>query len=168
MLIILLLFSSTGLWSQTIIESSVIANGGATISNQTNRIVGTVGQSLVGRSNNQTNIVKGGFWEQAVKLITSVEVIDGKVLPTEFHLFQNYPNPFNPTTKIQYSIPNSSNVVLKIYDVLGKEVATLVDEYKSARSYEVEFYADGIASGVYFYKLQASSFGSIKKMILLR
>ena len=86
--------------------------------------------------------------------------------PSTFSLEQNYPNPFNPSTKIKYSVTQSSNVVLKIYDVLGNEVATLVNEEKPAGSYEVEFNPSSLTSGVYFYKLQAGSFVDTKKMIL--
>ena len=89
--------------------------------------------------------------------------------PTEFVLYQNYPNPFNPTTKISWQSPVSSWQTLKIYDVLGNEVATLVDEYKPAGSYEVEFSAiGGSASGVYFYRIRAGEFVQTKKLILMK
>ncbi|NCS88171.1 MAG: T9SS type A sorting domain-containing protein, partial [Ignavibacteria bacterium] len=96
--------------------------------------------------------------------------------PDNFELYQNYPNPFNPTTKIRYSIPSvethrhasQQNILLKIYDVLGNEIATLVNEEKPPGNYEVEFNAKGLASGVYFYRLTAGSFIQTKKMILLR
>ena len=94
----------------------------------------------------------------------------------QFTLEQNYPNPFNPSTTIKYAIPllggaGGGSVTLKVYDVLGNEVATLVDEYKPAGSYEVEFNQSGIrnlASGIYFYRLKAGSFVDTKKMILIR
>ncbi len=96
-------------------------------------------------------------------------------VPSSYDLSQNYPNPFNPSTKIRYTIPNvsqsgveGSRVQLKIYDVLGNEVATLVNEEKSAGSYEVKFNASQLSSGVYFYKLQAGSFVQTKKMVLLK
>ena len=98
-------------------------------------------------------------------------------LPQNFSLEQNYPNPFNPSTKIKYTIPFVGTslmkfVQLKVFDVLGNVIATLVDEYKSAGSYEVSFDASsaggGLSSGIYFYKLQAGSFTDTKKMILLR
>lgn len=89
-------------------------------------------------------------------------------LPTSILLEQNFPNPFNPSTTIKYSIPKSSLVVLKIYDVLGNEVATLVSEEKAVGSYEVEFSATGLTSGIYFYKLQSGSFVETKKMILMK
>jgi hypothetical protein len=95
-------------------------------------------------------------------------------LPAEFSLEQNYPNPFNPSTVIRYQLPVNGKVSLKIYDVLGKEVATLVDEYKEAGKYEIEFNVEqaislsSLSSGVYFYKLQAGDFVQVKKMVLMR
>ena len=93
--------------------------------------------------------------------------------PTVYELAQNYPNPFNPSTKIIYEIPEEARndnafVTLKVYDVLGNEVATLVNEEKSAGKYEVEFYANSFNSGTYFYRLSSGSFTSTKKMILLK
>ena len=88
--------------------------------------------------------------------------------PVTFNLYQNYPNPFNPSTSIRYAISSNQFVKLKVYDVLGNEVATLVDEYKAAGSYEVKFDAAQLSSGIYFYKLHAGNFVETKKMILLR
>ena len=97
-------------------------------------------------------------------------------VPTEYRLEQNYPNPFNPSTKIRYSIPNvtlrqaqgDNMTTLKVYDILGNEVATLVNEQKEAGYYEVEFSASSFASGVYIYRLQSGSFVSTKKMMVLK
>lgn len=86
----------------------------------------------------------------------------------DFSLEQNYPNPFNPSTSIQYRVSSISQVILKVYDVLGNEVATLVNEQKPAGSYEVKFNAEGLSSGIYFYKLQAGSLLETKKMILMK
>jgi hypothetical protein len=89
-------------------------------------------------------------------------------LPTKFGLEQNYPNPFNPTTVLSYRLPVTSNVTLKVYDILGKEVATLVDETKSAGSYEVKFDASNLSSGIYFYKLQSGRYTETKKLVLMK
>ncbi|MFA6978764.1 MAG: T9SS type A sorting domain-containing protein [Ignavibacteriaceae bacterium] len=89
-------------------------------------------------------------------------------LPTNFSLLQNYPNPFNPSTVISWQFEVGSQISLKVYDVLGNEVATLVNEEKPAGEYQVEFDGSKLASGIYFYKLQTSKFSAIKKMILLR
>ena len=103
---------------------------------------------------------------------TSVEN-DGVGSPSEFLLSQNYPNPFNPSTKIKFTIPSNvksetSNVILKVYDILGNELATLVNKELPAGEYEVKFDAGNLSSGMYFYKLQAGSFIETKKMVLLK
>jgi photosystem II stability/assembly factor-like uncharacterized protein len=92
---------------------------------------------------------------------------------TEFKLYQNYPNPFNPTTKIKFKIPQNvkretSNVILKVYDVLGNEIAKLVNEDKPAGSYGIEFEGSGLPGGIYFYRLQAGNFIETKKMVLIK
>ena len=90
------------------------------------------------------------------------------VLPSEYFLNQNYPNPFNPSTKISWQSPVSSWQTLKVYDVLGNEVATLVNEFRNAGRYEIGFNASKLSSGVYYYQLRAGSFIETKKMIYLK
>jgi hypothetical protein len=104
---------------------------------------------------------------------TDVEITNQ--VPNEFRLEQNYPNPFNPSTTIKYNIPNvtlsgveGSRVQLKIFDVLGNEVATLVDAYTPAGSYEVEFNASELTSGIYFYRINAGKSTESKKMMLVK
>ncbi len=89
-------------------------------------------------------------------------------VPKQFALDQNYPNPFNPTTMIRYELPVASTVSLKVYDVLGREVATLVNERQEAGAYSVTFNANTLSSGVYFYRLQAGNFVATKKMMLVK
>jgi hypothetical protein len=89
-------------------------------------------------------------------------------IPTKFEISQNYPNPFNPTTSIQFRIPENSFVSLKIYNVLGKEIATLLNEEKNTGTYEVNFNATNLSSGIYFYKLEAGNFVETRKMILMK
>jgi hypothetical protein len=95
-----------------------------------------------------------------------------KQTPFGFALSNNYPNPFNPSTKIRYEIPAAEKVSIKIYDVLGNEIKTLVDEFKDAGYYEVDFSAvggaDNLSSGVYFYRIVSGSFSETKKMVLMR
>lgn len=90
--------------------------------------------------------------------------------PLEYNLFQNFPNPFNSSTKIKYSIKTKELVKIKLYDLLGREVATLVDEEKDRGLYEIDFNASkyGLSSGIYFYKLNTGKFTSIKKMLYLK
>ncbi len=96
-----------------------------------------------------------------------VKQISSKV-PEYFRLEQNYPNPFNPTTTIQYALPKSGHVILKVYDELGREVSTLVDKNQGAGVYSATFNGSAFASGVYFYKLSTGSFNEVKKLILLK
>ena len=104
-----------------------------------------------------------------------VYVSEEETLPEEFVLYQNFPNPFNPSTKIKFTIPSvetgyipSLQTTLKVYDVLGNEIETLVNEKKPSGTYEITWYAEGLPSGIYFYQLKADSFTQTKKMILLK
>jgi len=97
-----------------------------------------------------------------------VDVGDFLKTPDEFHLFQNYPNPFNPSTTLSWHAPVSSRQTLKIYDILGNEVATIIDEFRPAGTYEVKFEAGKLTSGIYLYQLKAGSFVETKKLMLLK
>ncbi len=90
------------------------------------------------------------------------------IVPDKFNLYQNYPNPFNPVTNIKFDIPKSSFVKLKIYNVLGKEVAVILNENKSAGSYTIDFDASTISTGIYFYRLETESFTETKRMVILK
>jgi photosystem II stability/assembly factor-like uncharacterized protein len=105
-----------------------------------------------------------GLWYKELET-TSIEPIEK---PNAFNLSQNYPNPFNPSTKISWQSPTGSWQTLKVYDLLGNEIAVLIDEYKPAGFYEISFNASELASGMYFYKLQIGNYSETKKMILLR
>jgi len=107
-------------------------------------------------------------WAPAIGYGSIVSVESEMIVPEKFVLYQSYPNPFNPSTRIKYSIPNSEIVSLKVYDILGREIAVILDEYKSAGTYTIEFNASRFASGVYFYQLQAGSFVETKKMVLMK
>jgi hypothetical protein len=115
--------------------------------------------------NNKDDVV-----EAAIEWINGTSSIEenNNELVLDYSLTNNFPNPFNPTTKIKYQIPKVSFVTLKVYDVLGSEVATLVNEEKPTGSYEVEFNANDLSSGIYFYKLIAGSHVETKKMLYLK
>jgi hypothetical protein len=109
-------------------------------------------------------------WSQTWSFNSSITGISNikSDLPVVYELYQNYPNPFNPSTVINYSIPKTSLVTIKVYDILGKEVATLVNEEKSAGNYSVQFNGGNLSSGIYFYRMHAGSFTETKKLILLK
>ncbi len=127
---------------------------------------------LILKGSNQGN--KASIWEFESYGTKKSQQNASIISPSVFTLMQNYPNPFNPSTKIRYVVPESnvngqmSNVVLKVYDILGNEVATVINEVQSSGEHEVEFEADGLASGIYIYRLQTAEFTDTKKMILLR
>ena len=124
--------------------------------------------------------VKNNNYQLLIGTQQFIDVNKGNLVPTEFALYQNYPNPFNPTTTIRYAIPllrgdeslsasgGGVSVTLKLYDLLGNEVKTLLNEEKSPGNYEIEINVSELASGVYIYKMQGGSFTESKKMILLR
>ncbi len=99
--------------------------------------------------------------------ITGIQPTSNNV-PGKFALYQNYPNPFNPTTNIRFDIPKDGNVSIKVYDVLGRQVSSVVDEFKKAGEYSVSFDASNLASGAYFYKITAGDFVETKKMMLIK
>lgn len=106
-----------------------------------------------------------------IRKITGAAIVgveEEENIPVEYSLQQNYPNPFNPTTSIKYQVSRYENVTLKVYDILGNEVATLVNERKTPGSYEVKFNASHLSSGVYFYTLKAGAFMQTRKLLLLK
>lgn len=120
---------------------------------------------LYGNCLGQT-ITEGKVQVFTIPGVTSVEQIDET--PQSFSLAQNYPNPFNPSTTIRFSIPVSENVTLKVYDLMGQEITTLVDGFLSAGTHEVEFTGSNLASGTYFYVLASGNYREVKKMVLLK
>lgn len=164
--IVVLFFVTTAL-PQYQITNSAISNGGNIISNSNNNIVSTVGEAFIGKSSNTVNQNQMGFW-YVYQQSTITDVENEETIPTVFKLEQNYPNPFNPSTKIKFAVPEKSNVLIKVYDILGSEVVTLVNQEMDAGWYENNFNAAGLSSGVYLFRMEAGSYVSTKKMILLR
>jgi len=154
--------------------STVISWGGTDVRN-THEV-----HSLSGATNNPNvkirfkSIQPGWDWWWTIDNVcikgyglTGIVNNEGQI-PKTYSLSQNYPNPFNPTTQIIFDLPKQENVSLKIYDVLGKEVATLVNELRSAGSYTISFDGYSLSSGVYFYRLEAGNFVSVKRMVLIK
>jgi len=108
------------------------------------------------------------LWKGIYDFLIYEPKVESEIIPAKYYLSDNYPNPFNPTTSIKYSLPEQQFVSLKIFDILGKEVASLVNENKSAGNYEVNFDASNLSSGVYFYQFRAGNFTETKKMLLMK
>jgi photosystem II stability/assembly factor-like uncharacterized protein len=134
-----------------------------------------------GNSNSQkeysysdNNLVGGSKFQYRLKQIDNdgkfeySEIVEVEVIPTKFALYQNYPNPFNSRTTFRYSIPNETKIIIKVYDILGKEIESFVNEERPIGTYELNWNAANLPSGIYFYMLQAGSFVDTRKMILLK
>jgi hypothetical protein len=133
--------------------------------------IGYIDSIFPGYFNMKFEIMSDGwvYWTDSTRLVIPVVGIDEQTnKPLTFKLEQNYPNPFNPATSIQYSIASRQFVELKIFNVLGQEIETLVNAEKPAGNYQVEFNAANLPSGVYFYRIQAGSFNQVRKMLLIK
>ncbi len=164
-----------------LVSQSVLADGGMAILPASYTAFGNDGEHFNQAINDGTNLAVPDSVADALHLasdhlpvlanfvfgdVTAVET--PRPLPQKFILYQNYPNPFNPTTTIKFSVPAPAPVSLKVYDLMGREVAVLVDEIKPAGEFAIEFDAAALASGIYFYELKAGEFEAIRKMIFLR
>ena len=153
--------------AQLQVPISVFSNGGSSISGGNYQINGTLGQSLIGSVGSSNNMNLIGFWYTTEGFVTDIQE-EQNPLPTEYFLSQNYPNPFNPATKIKYGVKERNNIKIAIFNTIGEEVKILANELKEPGSYEIEFNASSLPSGVYFYRLQAGDFVQTRKMILLK
>ena len=170
---VLLVLVICSLWcssidAQTTLASYVVGNGAAVITNSNHNLSATFGQPIIGNTSNTLHSNSIGFWYQYAATITDVEDRWMFEIPKQFELYQNYPNPFNPTTVIRYGIPKESIVKLVVYNILGEMVKTLVENKQKAGSYEVNFNASNLATGIYIYRIQAGQFVETKKMVLMK
>ncbi|RCK73941.1 MAG: Cell surface protein [Ignavibacteriae bacterium] len=134
-----------------------------------NTIVKSIaGQNFVGSLRYGDNVIESGFLVDTLFRSLLVGVQEELQMPSVFELHQNYPNPFNPNTTIRFEIPKTTHVTLKIYNVLGQEVAELVNEEMKPGTYNINWNPLNIASGIYLYRLKADDFLKTNKMILLR
>jgi Secretion system C-terminal sorting domain len=125
------------------------------------------GQYLVVATRINSNFSDGDVFGRFLQPITGVED-ESNLIPEKFALFQNYPNPFNPSTTVSYLIPNESKVTIKVFDILGNEIATLVDELKEPGLYSIKFDASLLSNGIYFLAMKAADYTQTKKMILIK
>ena len=154
------------MFSQSV-EWSFFPSGFGFSQSATATLISSVGEPFVGFSQiGSTSIYSGSLFRNIV-IITGLRENKNQ-LPHEYALYQNYPNPFNPSTTVRYDLPRTTFVTLSIFDVLGRQISTIVEEEKPAGAYQVNVYAPNLPSGVYFYRLQARDFVKTKKFVLLR
>ena len=150
------------------IKRYVLATGGKTSQSSNHQVIDVVGQpSPVSESNSTNYFVAAGFLGGGKITHVDVDKIDAAVMPKDYKLQQNYPNPFNPETTIQFSVKEPCRVVLTVFDLLGREIALLVDDSFQPGQYRVNFDAYGLPSGIYFYQVQTRDYMEVKKMVLL-
>lgn len=152
--------------AQFYIPSSVTGSGGSPMSGSSYAVNGTVGQSYTGILSGNYSL-SSGFWYTTSAVLTDVQENDENI-PYTFELLQNYPNPFNPSTTIKFSVAEESPVVLKVFDLLGSEIVTLVNKELKPGRYSIEFNAANLASGIYFYSITANQFRHVKKLMVLK
>ena len=171
LLVFMLIFGSLPLRAQFVNSHSVFGSGGTTSSNAAYTLQSTVGQTFTGTVQNSALTMSAGFWHVAgtTTVPTSIERDnDAEQLPLEFMLHQNYPNPFNPTTNIRFDLPEESPVTIDVYTITGQLVMRLINETRPAGTHTATFDAGRLTSGVYLYRLQAGTFSSTGKMMLLK
>jgi len=143
--------------------------GGFEVSTTPNTVIkSAVGQVMVGSTQQPNDFITSGFLANPLLGGGVVGVGENEELPLSYSLSQNYPNPFNPSTTIRFSVGMYGRTSLRVYDVLGREVATLVDEWQEAGRKAIQWNAEGFASGVYFYRLVAGDFVATKRLLLLK
>jgi hypothetical protein len=162
--LILIIFTSFA-QAQYEIKKSVLSNAGTNSITSNYKLKGTLGEQFTQEMQSASNIIQPGFWYSVMKI---TDVVDEAELPEVFELYQNYPNPFNPTTTIKYDLPKEASVTLRVYNILGQEVETLVNSVRPAGKYEIQWNAFGLASGFYIYRIEASNFVAVKKLVLLK
>ena len=165
--LLFLLFSHYHIFPQNQIPFKVISSGGGYQANSSYLLTSTVGQAISGNSESPAHKMQIGFWQLYLQNVL-LDVNEDVVLPVEFKLEQNYPNPFNPSTIIKFGIPERSNVQITIYDLLGSEVTTLLNQELDKGWYDLTFNANGFSSGFYIYRMQAGNYISTKKMLMIK
>ena len=148
------------------IRQSVVGTGGAELVGANFGIRGTVGQPGTGKTKSDLFAAKIGYYHLYGTIVTGTD--DPNTTPKAYSLLQNVPNPFNPTTTFRFSLAVKSHVTLTVYDVKGHVVATVVDREMPAGAHGESFDATALASGVYFYRIEASGFVQSKKMVILK
>jgi len=164
--ILVVICAAATAYGQTQLRYNVVGSGGDEATSPNYGMRGTVGQTGIGTTTSPSYDGYVGYWY--LRGATATGASDEPATPQDFSIDQNRPNPFNPTTTIQFSVPTRSQVTLKIYDVSGSLVKTLVDGSVPPGVHREVWDASGVASGVYFYRIEAPGFVQTKKLVLLK
>lgn len=169
MLIIISIFFTTYCISQNSQVGWSSLNMGYAEPRSGNTLIKSIaGQSFVGTARQSSTQVISGFFADTLFRSTIVEVKDEDEMPACFSLWQNYPNPFNPVTTIHVELPKESHIAIKVFNVLGQEVMTLLNEDKPAGKYDIHLDASQLSCGVYIYRLISNDYNATKKFLLLK
>ena len=152
----------------TRIAQHAFSAGAATAREGNTIVTALVGETFVGAARFDNTILEAGFLVETLFRPTGVDVQQEEALPQAFALQQNYPNPFNPSTTIRFALPKRVRLSLKLYNVLGQEVLTLIDDERPAGYHQVVLQARGLASGVYVYRMVAADVVMTRKLIVLK
>ena len=164
--VVLLFLLPWGAHAQYVLLRGVTVGGCNLSSAPGLKLWSTLGQPLVGMATSAQNQLQLGFWRTNVGTLTGILVPAEAAVPLRYELWQNYPNPFNPSTTIAFSVPEPTLISLKIFNLCGREVATLANRRFPPGRYKIVWNATGRASGVYFYRLRANGFVAVRKMLL--
>jgi hypothetical protein len=163
----LLLLAVTAASQEIRVSTFSFETGFSVMSTSNIQLRASLGEAVVGISRGSSVAIGSGFLVDSLVGRISTEVINLGTTPRAYALMQNYPNPFNPITTIRYDVPRATEVSLKVYDMLGREIAVLAQGHLRAGYYQVQWKAN-VASGIYFYRLHTEEFVETKKMILLK
>jgi hypothetical protein len=154
------------MFSQSV-EGSLFPSGFGFSQSTSTTLISSVGEPFVGFSQIDSTTIYSGSLFRNVVFITGLKGSKSQ-LPLVYALYQNYPNPFNPSTTVRYDLPLATFVTLTIFDVLGRQISTIVEEQKPAGAYQVNVYVPNLPSGVYFYRFQTRDYVNTKKFVLLK
>lgn len=167
LLLLLYLAASLPSAGQYTVKKSTLTNGSANQYKANGRTAGSIGQPLIGKSSNSDYTVKTGYWAQPAVNVTDVATVTEN-RPLHFVLAQNFPNPFNSSTTIHFSLAQTSRVSLRIYDITGRELMTLLEGEKQAGEYKVLLQAGSLSSGVFFIRMTADYFSAVRKLLVIK
>ena len=167
LILVLLLTVTCRLTYSQEIEWSVFSSGFARSAVASASVISSVGEPLVGFSATGTTSIHSGSLSRGFVLVTGLTVSNA-LLPREFSLHQNYPNPFNPSTTIRFDLPIATYVTIRIYDIRGRQMSTVVDEEKPAGVHQVAVSLPSLSSGMYLYRILAGDYVKTMKLVLLK